>query len=167
MTKFRNSFNMLLVFEITSFRNIKNCVPKSKFEYFIQSNKRMFSSEHTSQLNTHSFLWYFVPESFMNFCVLQWAIDKLVNRKVESSLESETSENSQRIVFEGNQGVKRSSDDLVMNVRDSLFSPIFYFGRINVVEKSIDGEVSPESICKRCSHFLNDRIYTICGILES
>ena len=79
----------------------------------------------------------------MNFNVFQRMIDEFIDRKIKSGLESETSENSQGVVFECNQGVKRSSDDLVVDVSNTLFGPVLYLCCIDVVEKSVDGEISP------------------------
>ena len=97
----------------------------------------------------------------MHLGVIQRVIDHFVNKKVKSSLESETSKDSQWIIFECDQGVERSSDDLVMYVRNSFFGPVLYLLSIDIVEERVDSEISSQSISERRSHFLNNDIFTI------
>jgi hypothetical protein len=56
---------------------------------------------------------------------------------------------------------------MMLDVAKSPLSVIFNLTSVDVVEETIDGEISSKRIIKRCSDLLHGKICTMVGILDS
>lgn len=55
---------------------------------------------------------------------------------------------------------------MIFNIAKSSFSVILNLTSIDVVEETVDGEISSKRIIKRCSDVLHGNMSTMTGILD-
>ena len=102
----------------------------------------------------------------MNSLIRQRIIDVLVDGEVKPRLEAEASQHSQRIISESHQWLKRCPDHPILNITQATLSVILYVASVDVIEKTVDCEVSAKSIVQRRADVLNIFKSTMVGILD-
>lgn len=89
-----------------------------------------------------------------------------MNAKIKPRLESEAPQNSQRIISECYQRLQRCPDHPIFNITQPTFSIVLDIASVDVIEKTVDCEVSAESIIQRRADVLNIFKITMMGILD-
>lgn len=89
-----------------------------------------------------------------------------MNGEIKPRLESEASQHSQRIISESYQRLQWCPDHPIFNITQATFSIVLDIASVDVIEKTVDREVSAESIIQRSADVLNIFMITMMGILD-
>lgn len=77
----------------------------------------------------------------MHFHILQRLIDILVNGEIEAWFKPKAPKHTQGVIFEGNQRLQGSSYNMILDITQATFGVILDFSGVDVVEKTVDGEI--------------------------
>lgn len=89
-----------------------------------------------------------------------------MNGEVKPWLESEASQHSQRIISESHQRLQRCPYHPIFNITQPTFSIVFDIASVDVIEKTVDREVSAECIIQRRADVLNIFKITMMGMRD-